>query len=223
MKSFFKHYLYQPQHLALMGLSVFGIFLFIIRMIVSSSTHYFFLNWNLFLAFIPYFFSIYLLQQQHSKPSKLRSVMLIASWLLFFPNAPYILTDLFHLRLQSIVPTWFDLILILSYAITGLMLGFLAMVNIEQYVKHIVSKRQLHILRVLALFVASFGVYIGRFLRWNSWDVFVNPTHVGQDIVDRVINPLHHTQTWAFTLFMGILLNLCYLLFKNFSHSTLYR
>jgi uncharacterized membrane protein len=64
------------------------------------------------------------------------------------------------------------------------------------------------------LFIGSFGIYVGRFLRWNSWDILTEPLHLIYDIGDRFINPFDHPRTWGMTIFMGIFLNMIYLSFR---------
>lgn len=103
--------------------------------------------------------------------SRLILIVLLGSWLLFFPNAPYILTDLFRLRLKSSMPIWFDLILILSFAWTGLLFGFLNLWDIEKILQNFIKRTYVIIISVVLLFIGSFGIFVGRFLRWNSWDI----------------------------------------------------
>jgi len=131
-------------------------------------------------------------------------------WLLFFPNAPYILTDLFHLRLKSSMPIWFDLLLILSFAWTGLMFGFTSLWNIENLLRNNLKPIYINLISSLLLFIGSFGIYVGRYLRWNSWDIINQPFDLFYDIGDRIINPFDHPRTWGMTLFMGGFLNLIY-------------
>jgi uncharacterized membrane protein len=131
-------------------------------------------------------------------------------WLLFFPNAPYILTDLFHLRHRAEVPIWYDLILIIAFAWTGLLYGFFSLLDIEQKRPFALSQT-LHIVFIVGLlFLSGFGIYIGRFLRWNSWDVVSHPLGIFTDVFDRFINPTDHPRTWGVTIFMGLLLNMMY-------------
>ena len=70
------------------------------------------------------------------------------------------------------------------------------------------------IILITLLFMASFGVYLGRFLRWNSWDIITNPFGLASDISDRFINPLDHPRTWGVTVLLGVFLNLAYFSMK---------
>ncbi len=202
--------------LFLTGMSLFCFSLSVFRIIISDRLTFFFLIWNLFLAFIPWLISSLLVIYKKTKPFYI--ILLMGVWLLFFPNSPYILTDLFHLQARIGVPIWFDLIVILSFAWTGLMFGFISLMDIESILKTSISAKIVTVISVSCLFLASFGVYLGRYLRWNSWDIVSNPFGLFNDIIDRFANPFDYPRTWGMTLFMGILLNMMYFsmnLFKN--------
>jgi len=194
----------------LLSISLFSFILSVTRIFLSDSFVFIFLNWNLFLASVPYFLSLSIQKIKKGNYRKVKIIALLIVWLLFFPNAPYILTDLFHLRIKTGVPIWFDLILIISFAWAGLLFGFLSLIKIEQLLLLFLSSRQIAWLSSIILFLASFGVYLGRFLRWNSWDVFNQPSILFYDIFNRVINPFEHPRTWGVTLLFGVLLNLIY-------------
>lgn len=191
-------------------MTIFCILLSIFRIYLSNSYFFLFLNWNLFLAAVPYLLSLSIKKIGTSKIQKLKLASLVLVWLAFFPNAPYILTDLYHLRIQTIVPKWFDIILIVSFAWTGLLLGFLSLMKIERLLLTIFSQRQIILFSTTILFVASFGVYLGRFLRWNTWDILNNPSHLFVDILERVASPISHSTTWGVTFLFGVLLNIIY-------------
>ncbi|WP_347219524.1 DUF1361 domain-containing protein [Chryseobacterium sp.] len=201
--------------LVFMTLFCFSLSLF--RYYISETKVFFFLNWNLFLAWIPLFLSTFILAF-HIK-SKISIAAIIIVWILFFPNSPYILTDLFHLKARNTIPIWYDLIVILSYAWTGLICGFLSLNDIEKLLSGYNKQRTINGIVVLFLFMSSFGVYLGRFLRWNSWDVLNNPFGLFNDIVVRFIYPLEYTKTWGVTLLMGIMLNFMYFTFKLIRNS----
>ena len=206
--------------LLLFGFSTLCLVLSIIRVLYSATPTFLFLNWNLFLAFIPWALSSLLIVYPKLQQKKLAVVGLLATWLLFFPNAPYILTDLFHLKWASSMPMWFDLLLILSFAWVGLLFGFMSLWDIEKILKrYLITSRLKGLLRyrlslpifsTILLFIGSFGIYLGRYLRWNSWDILAEPFALIYDIGDRFINPFEHPRTWGVTLFMGLFLSVVY-------------
>ena len=186
----------------------------IFRFIYTDTKVFLFLNWNLFLAFVPWAVTSITILKPNIQSYKITIIILLAVWLLFFPNAPYILTDLFHLRLKSSMPKWFDLILILSFAWTGLVFGFLSLWDIEKILTKSLNQVWISIISISLLFIGSFGIYLGRYLRWNSWDIIGEPFNLLYDITDRLINPFDHPRTWGVTIFMGIFLNMIYWTFR---------
>jgi uncharacterized membrane protein len=204
----------------LFAFSTMCLVLSIVRVFYSATPTFLFLNWNLFLAFIPWALSSMLIVYPQLQQKKLAVACLLGTWLLFFPNAPYILTDLFHLKLALGMPIWFDLLLILSFAWVGLLFGFMSLWDIEKILKrYLVTSRLKGLLRYrlsiplfssALLFIGSFGIYLGRYLRWNSWDIIAEPFALIYDIGDRFINPFEHPRTWGVTLFMGLFLNVVY-------------
>lgn len=183
-----------------------------IRMKMSHSIQYIFLIWNLFLAWIPFEVS------RHLKPNgnKLLNGLLFCIWLLFFPNALYIITDLIHIRdyPHKMVPGWYDAILIFSSSLMGLLFAFLSLFNAERFLRNFVSKKWMGWVTGGILFISSFGVYLGRFQRWNSWDIVQRPLALFQDIGERFVNPFEHLRTWAVTFILFGLFGIMYLFMR---------
>lgn len=187
------------------------------RVYITGHHHYAFLVWNLFLAAIPLGLSLGLQRIRRTS----RVLPLLAMWLLFFPNAPYVLTDLIHLTPHNhgMVPLWQDLVMLLSFALVSLWLGFQSLRMVQHWVEERSSKRVAWGVIVAVLGLSGFGVYLGRFLRWNSWDIVHRPHLLFQDILARVFNPVQHFQTWSFTAGFGILLMLAYLFWVSAAHA----
>lgn len=182
---------------------IFFCFLFIgsllsVRLYMSGSFRYSFLIWNLFLAFIPYLISLLFKDPRFKKPWQ--RGMIFSGWLLFFPNALYIITDLSHLEGTTNVPIWYDAVLLFTASFAGLALGFASVVNVEYALEKILPKKYIMTVIVFLFFVGSFGVYLGRFERWNSWDIINEPFLLAKDIADRFISPFAHIRTWSVTL-----------------------
>jgi uncharacterized membrane protein len=133
-----------------------------------------FLWWNLFLAVVPLLASTALrsARRPHRRPVQL---LCFSIWLLFLPNAPYILTDLLHLHPRELVPLWYDLVVLMSCAGTGLFLGYISLLDVQLVIEKRFGKHCGWGVAVSALLLSGFGIYLGRFLRWNSWEVFTNP------------------------------------------------
>jgi uncharacterized membrane protein len=186
----------------------------IFRYIYSGNWGFFFLNWNLFLAFVPWALTSISFFKPKIQKFPLSAAVLLIFWLLFFPNAPYIITDLFHLRIIRSMPVWYDTLMILSFAWTGILYGFLSLWDIERLLGRKLPRPLVTCISVFLLFVGSFGIYMGRYLRWNSWDLFTKTSEVLTDIGDRFANPFQHRTTWGVTLFLGGFLNIVYWSFR---------
>ncbi len=174
--------------------------------------------WNLFLAYIPYAISTALTVWK--KPAFLR-ILIFFIWLLFIPNSFYILTDLYHLadnHRNSRVPEWFDLALILSFACNGLLLGVLSTQQVEKLLMH----EKTYIWRWAFIYpimwLNALGVYIGRYLRYNSWDIVTNPIDLISDITTMVLHPMRYRDAWGMVFCYSILLTLLYKLIKPDHH-----
>jgi uncharacterized membrane protein len=205
-----------------LGLLAFACFaLSMFRWHYTDTKTFLFLNWNLILAVIPYSITTLAFVYPRFKNSNLRLSALIAVWLLFFPNAPYILTDLFHLRKQTGMPIWFDLTLILFFAWTGLLFGFLSLRDVQNSLLVRLNKVKTTLVVVALIFIGSFGIYLGRYLRWNSWDILQEPFAIIYQIGDRFVNPLSHSRTWGMTIFFGLFLNVVYWSLKFVSYKSL--
>ena len=184
------------------------------RIWYSGSLRYVFLLWNLFLAWVPFQLSVFLTVKQPE--NRWFKYFLISCWLLFFPNALYIITDLIHLEeLRGNVPLWFDAILLFTCSVTGLIMAFISLYQVEMYLQQNMSKKQVSKFVLAALFVGSFGVYIGRFLRWNSWDIVTNPFSLLMEISNHIAMPFQHYRTWAVTVLLTGLFNLLYFAIKK--------
>ena len=184
-----------------------------VRIFYTGSTLYLFLVWNIFLAWVPCMISS--LFKKMNDRSKWKSVLVFCCWLAFFPNALYIVTDLIHIQQESLVPKWFDALLLFSSAVLGLLLAFISLYRVEAFLKKMVGIKLLAPLILLILFLGSFGVYLGRFLRWNSWDIISNPFQLLISIGHRIVSPFDHVQTWGITLVFTAFFYLLYITIKK--------
>ena len=197
--------------------SLFSILLLFIRITITGKRFFLFMLWNLFLAFVPWLLCSFIEIKRIRRKRIL--IPIIICWIIFFPNAPYILTDLIHLKIDNSAPSWFDLILLLSFGFTGLMYGFVSLKIISGLIPDNVRKIGKDIIITGLIYVSSFGIYLGRFLRWNSWDLVNRPLRILKDVVVRVADPLAYQTTWGFTLLFGTLLSLLYWGFEAFGQT----
>lgn len=192
--------------------------MFLIRLHYSDTSRYLGLIWNLFLAWIPLLFALptWVLAKNGGKTKFLLPIFLFL-WLIFFPNAPYILTDFQHLRSNiPTIPVWFDVLLILWFAWTGLLLGIISLKLIQDIVRTTYGEVWSWALVILVSFAGGFGVFLGRFVRLNSWDLFNNPHGV-----------FHHLWGWmaapgiystGFIALYSVLFLMVYAFMEVFTH-----
>lgn len=144
-----------------------------------------FLWWNLALAWIPWILAALLVR---TRPAPLRWP-LGAAWLAFLPNAPYLVTDLAHLKARPPVPLWLDVLLWASFALAGLALGWTSLEAVARHLGPKLGRVGSTLFAVGVLLLTGFGIYLGRFLRWNSWDLLVDPLGVASSAVHALGQP----------------------------------
>jgi len=190
----------------------------IFRPVLSGDVRYLFLIWNLFLAWIPFVLSIalFLLYQQFDG-TKIRNVLLLFGgmvWLVFYPNAPYLLTDFIHLSGKNFdnyglaripVVEWYDLIMFSLFIFTGFLLGFISLFLMQKLISNRFNRSIGWIFTASVLFISSFGIYLGRFIRWNTWDILNHPVTLFFGIKNSF-----HKYSAMFTICYGLFLLLIY-------------
>ena len=202
-------------NLTLIVLSIYCFGLLLFRAKITNSVYLFFLVWNLVLAVIPYLITTYL--SVHNLQRKITYALLMV-WLLFIPNSFYIITDLVHVVRSEAHLFYFDLLLICSFAVSGFLLGILSLQSAERILKKTIQNQHFtkYIIPMIC-FLNGFGIYIGRELRFNSWDIISNPIH----LMETIYGELFSTATIVFSLHFGTFIYLTFLVFKNitsFSH-----
>ncbi|MFN8115114.1 MAG: DUF1361 domain-containing protein [Bacteroidia bacterium] len=177
--------------------TLFSVTLLTYRIIKSDGLSYIFLAWNLFLALIPWWISDYLKQKE---TLQLKHIPLLGTWLLFIPNSPYILTDLFHLKPRPYLPLWFDLVLVLSFALIGMLVFLKSLKDMFAILKAHVSSMLFTLLIPVVFWLIAFGLYLGRYMRFNSWNVVNHPFRLMRQSLDVLLEK----DTIGFTLIFGV-------------------
>ncbi|MFP2996244.1 DUF1361 domain-containing protein [Spongiivirga sp. MCCC 1A20706] len=186
-------------------------FLFLgIRLYITRSPLFLFLVWNLVLATVPLFCSYVLIRKERWQKPYLFAIIFLV-WLLFFPNAPYIITDFIHLEGWSQMPLWFDFILIGCFALAGLQLGLQSLLIIHENLKWYFTNGSSHFVVVACCLLSGYGVYLGRFVRLNSWEVITNPIK----LTILATRSLGGINTWVFSLLFGGSILLAYYLYRK--------
>ena len=189
---------------ALLAASALCVVLLEIRVHETGSSYYRFLIWNLTLAWVPFVLAVAAYARARQRVDVLVWVLLVP-WLLFFPNAPYLLTDFIHLD-EGPAPLWYDALMLSAFAWTGLMLGFGSLYLVQTILRRAVGDSIAWAGVLGALALASLGVFIGRFIRFNSWDALLHPMRVAEVIREQLGSvPLRTAEGLvALTAFLGV-------------------
>lgn len=182
-------------------LTAISVIMNILRIVIWGKDSFVYILWNIFLAFIPFIVSsLILFYYSRKRLNNFLFVLGIFMWLIFLPNAPYIITDFIHLGEIRSIPILFDTLLIFSSATVGLILGAHSLFHIEQILNIKFSKRKTSMIIWLIILLISFGLYLGRFLRFNSWDIFVNHTSLIKNIWSLFSDPSSSIEVFLYTL-----------------------
>jgi uncharacterized membrane protein len=175
---------------------------------------YIFLVWNLFLAWVPYGWSLWAAAiQRHHPRDWWRLLLPGALWLLFFPNAPYIITDFVHLYERPPVPLWYDIGLLAAFAWSGCFLAVVSLQTMQRLVRQLCGTLVSWLFVVASVGLSGLGVYLGRFERWNSWDLLFSPYDVLVAAARPILFPLSHIRPLGASAMFATILMICYVMF----------
>lgn len=193
----------RPERLALApAVLLFG--LFVARAARTGDDMYGFLLWNVFLAGFPAALAL-LADRLHATGARGATLGVLALWLLFLPNAPYVLTDFVHLEARAPVPLWYDIALLGTASLAGLALGAASLARVHAIVRTEAGPRAALVAVLGASLASGYGIYLGRFARLNSWDLALHPLAVLSRAAPPFYEPLEHWRAWAVTLVFGAL------------------
>jgi uncharacterized membrane protein len=205
--------------LSLVFSSVVSLGLVALKVFWTHRWSHLYLIWNLFLAWLPLIFSLAACELHRRGAARTwRFYGAAFAWLIFFPNAPYILTDLIHLGARHQPHYWVDMILILSFAWTGFLLGFISLFLMHSVVAWRLGKAVGWVFIVVMAGLGGLGVYMGRFLRWNSWDIFINPLGIARDLGRLALDPFGHRNSVMLAVLFGTFMLTAYLMLHALTH-----
>jgi uncharacterized membrane protein len=199
--------------------SALALALFAERVYLSRNATFLFLPWNLFLAWIPYLCSlgVSLLNQRYPR-RWLYVLPLGLVWLIFLPNAPYIITDLWHLDERLPVPFWYDLGMLAIFAWTGCFLAIASLSSMQRVVNQYLGSWVGWFFALFAICLSGLGIYLGRFMNWSSWDLILRPQIVLADTLPRFAYPFRDLQLFGVTAMFGAFLLVCYITFISIEY-----
>jgi uncharacterized membrane protein len=178
----------------------------------TGTYEYRFLIWNLFLAWLPFVLALVVYDGYRRGRGAAFLGCCGLLWLLFLPNAPYILTDFVHLDDPGVAPLWYDALTISAFAFTGLLLGLGSLFLVHTVVTAARGPLAGWATGLGALALSSVGIYLGRFLGLNSWDAVVDPRSVLAPLAAKLDESLVHPRFLAVTVAFTSFLVLAYLL-----------
>jgi uncharacterized membrane protein len=176
-----------------------------------------YLLWNLFLAWIPFLLAVFVYDRWRRRRGGVLLPGLGVLWLLFFPNAPYIATDFVHLRHDPSAPYWYDAVTIAAFAWMGVLLGFASLYLMQTVVRQWRGALAGWIFAFAAIGLGSLGIYLGRFLRLNSWDAVEHPSVLPRILHAAARDPFAYQEAIAVTVLFTVALSFAYFLLYNFA------
>lgn len=178
--------------------------------VAARGATFFFLIWNLTLAWVPYLAALRFEYARQKKAGLLVLGSWFLLWLFFLPNAPYLITDFIHFKYKPPVPIWYDLIVLFAYAGTGLLLGLMSIFHIHQALHIWFSKQFSNFIILNTILLSGFGIWLGRFQRWNSWDILTRPEALLDDVADVFSSRAMLLQAGGITILLSALLLVAY-------------
>lgn len=198
--------------LSLVGMSAISLGIFAVGAIQNHSVAFAYLAWNLALAWLPLLFILWLIVLlRRYRWSSWRPVCVTLLWLLFLPNSFYMISDFIHI--QDIVrhDLLYDVLMFTSFIFTAALVGFISLYLMHVQLVRRIGMRASILFIAIIIFLCSFAIYLGRDLRWNSWDVLTNPAAILFDVSDRVVHPLGHPGTVSTTVTFFVVLSGLYI------------
>lgn len=190
-----------------------SVLFFVLRLIGAENFRYWFMLWNLVLAWIAPLLAWALVKQLQKQPWKnWGSILLTLLWIGFLPNSFYMVSDLIHVQQTGEVSIIFDTVLFTSFIFNGFIAGYLGTFLVHRELLKRFSAKRAYAIIVSIFALSSYAIYLGRVLRWNTWDAMFHPAGLLFDISDNILNPLSHPQAFVITASFTLLISTFYLL-----------
>lgn len=196
--------------LPLVVIGLWCVAMFGVRVWYADRTTFSFLLWNLFLAAVPVTLAYVLRLLSARRTAAPLQVLVFVGWLAFLPNAPYLVTDFIHLDSRPPVPLWFDVAMLASFAAAGVVYGYSSVADVETVVADRFGRGVGLAVALTSLGLCGFGIYLGRFLRWNTWDLVASPIALGREVAGYLANPFADPRAFLVSAIYGAALMLGY-------------
>lgn len=197
--------------ISVIELTLVSVVLFVAGAIANKSLQFSYLLWNLFLAWLPLLIVLWLLKMLRVRHwSSWGALGVTLLWLLLLPNSFYMISDFVHIQDVLRHNLLYDVVMFTSFIFTGVLLGFSGLYMVHAELRKRVSLRNSSTAIGIVLLLCSFAIYLGRDLRWNSWDVLVNPAGILFDLSDHFLHPFQHGDMFTTTVSFFVLLGSLY-------------
>jgi uncharacterized membrane protein len=208
---------------SMVGLTAVSVVLFFAGAAANHSRQFDYLLWNLFLAWVPLGLVAVLVRTLRQKLwSTWQPLTLTLLWLVFLPNSFYMISDFVHIQDVARHNLLYDVVMFTAFIFTAALLGFCSLYIVQTELRKRMSLRTSSLLVALVIFLCSFAIYLGRALRWNSWDVLLNPAGILFDISDHLIHPLQNGDMLSMTGSFFVLLGSLYVVGWQLGEATRY-
>lgn len=198
--------------LSLIGLSIVSCGFLVVQMFKTENTQYWYLIWNLLLAWVPLALTGLLLRLlKRQLWSDLFPILVSLVWLVMLPNSFYMISDFIHIKEFSDEELVYGVVVFTSFVFTAALIGFSSLYVIHEELRRRLGAKLSGLFVGSILLACSFAIYLGRDLRWNSWDILVNPAGILFDVSDRLVNPYGHPGIFTTTLSFFVLLTSLYI------------
>ena len=183
---------------ALLISSTSALLLLLARTVATGNTRFSFMAWNLVLSLLALLASVAFVYAWHGHHTWLKMATFVA-WLFLLPNTFYMLTDFVHVQDSGDINMLFDIVLIGLFAMNGFLHGLISLLLVQKSLLTKLSRRAGAISITSILIASSFAVDMGRYLRWNSWDILLNPNALLFDISNTLLNPNNYHRSFLIT------------------------
>jgi len=205
----------RQKSVSLIGYMLFGACtLLTIRLKITQEYFFLFLIWNSILALFPFVISNYL--KSLKNPSRKTFFFAFFPWLLFLPNTPYLITDYKHLVLSEGTLLWLDILMLFCFALLGFLVYSFSVMDMKELGRQFFPNRMVNVLFGSIPFLCAFGIYLGRFERFNSWNLITQPENLIREISNYFIYPQDHSFVWVFTIGFGLFLSVVHYIIKKY-------
>ncbi len=202
---------YQGVFYALVLANVASVWLLLLRSLEARNLRYGFLVWNLFLAWLPLLFAWALIMRlRTTRWATPLNLLLTVLWIGFLPNSFYLVTDLIHLKPTGEVSVLYDAVLMCSFIFNAYIAGYLSLYLLHRQLLKRLGAEKAHFIIAAVIAACGFAIHLGRTLRWNTWDVIINPIGLSFDIIDRLIRPASYPQAFITTIIFFTLIGSTY-------------